>query len=348
MSDIDSNESNVPFVELKVVNSAFNRRIREFEILNHGFKTIKDFLLHSFEVYRDQLTKAVSEFNLIKTVSYFNAEFERSFHVDDESEVLTEKRDVHIPTKNCDINLSTNLREHFLSDVMHHIIKKVDEVLVEGSGFTLSEIKHLRVQIFKHEPLRGSGYIETPKQLKGKRSIVNLKNTYDDCFKYAILSALHHEEVHRKNPNKVSDARSYDFWRNELNFDGIDCPVKLNQINKFMEQNEQIAVNVYYFDTEKNCVCTLFLASKSIDKKYVHLLLLTEARSVYDKKALEESTHSHYCWIKNLSALVGSQMSKRGHKYTALVITSRVKTMMLSHTTPAVEELTALIGLCLN
>lgn len=41
--------------------------------------------------------------------------------------------------------------------------------------------------------------------------------------------------------------------------------------------------------------------------------MLTDAGSLYDKKkALEESTHSHYCWIKNLSALMGSQISKYG------------------------------------
>lgn len=179
----------------------------------------------------------------------------------------------------------------------------------------MGRIKHLRVQISKYEPLRGSGPIELPKKLKNKRAIVNISNARDDeCFKWAILSALHHEEVYRKNRNKVNDVQSYYFWANELNFDGINFPVRLNQIDKFMQQNDHIAVNVYYFDPEKNCVCPRFLASKSSEKQYIHLLLLTEERSVHDKKALEERTHSHYCWIKNLSALVGSQMNKHTHK----------------------------------
>lgn len=251
MMNIVSNESEVPYVELKVVNSAFNRRIRDFEILNHGYKNIKEFLLSAFEVYRLQLTDAVAEFNLIKTVCYFNAEFARSFHVDDENDVLSEKRDIHIPTKNCDINSATNLHKHYLNDIINPIVRKVDEVLIEGSGFTLNRIEHLRVQIFKYEPLCGSGDIKLPKKLRNKRAVVNLKNTYDECFKWAILSALHHDEVYRKNRNKVNDAASYLYWKNELNFDGINFPVHLNQINKFMQQNEHIAVNVYYFDSEK-------------------------------------------------------------------------------------------------
>lgn len=299
MSNNEFNESGVPHVELVVVNSAFNRRVREFEILNHGYKNIEEFLLSAFEIYRLQLSQAVAEFNLIKTVSYFNAEFERSFHVDHQSDVLTEKRDIHIPTKNHVISSSTDLHDHFLNHVFNYIVRKVDEVLIEGSGFTLSRIEHLHVQIFKYEPLRGSGDIELPKKLKNKRSIVNLKHTYDECFKWAILSALHHDEVYRRNRNKVNDARSYYFWRNELNFDGINFPVQLNQIDKFMQQNDHIAVNVYYFDVEKDCVCPLFLAMKSVKKQYVHLLLITESRSRHDEKAPEESTHSHYCWIKN-------------------------------------------------
>lgn len=63
-----------------------------------------------------------------------------------------------------------------------------------------------------------------------------------------------------KNKNKASDAISYRRWANDLNFDGIDFPVRLNQIEKFMQQNEHLAVNVYYYDFEKKCICPRFLA----------------------------------------------------------------------------------------
>lgn len=260
-----------------------------------------------------KILEAVSEFDLIKTVSYFSAEFERSFHVDEDGDVLTEKRDIHIPTKNVEISSATDLREHFRINIINHVLRKVDEVMVEGSGFTLKEIKELRVQILKYEPLRGSGFIELPKVLKNKRAIVNLKNTYDECFKWAILSALHHEEVYSKNRNKVNDAASYHRWANELNFDGIDFPVRLNQIDKFMQQNDHLAVNIYYFDLEKKSICPRFLASKTVDKQYIHLLMLTEVENKHGNTN-EVNVNSHYCWIKNLSALISTQVSKHEHK----------------------------------
>lgn len=303
-------DAEFPRVELHESGSAFGRRIREFKLVNKGYKNIEEFAVNAFEIYRDQLSKAIAEFHLIKTISYFCAEFERSFHIDDSSEALSEKREIHIPTKNHEINSATDLREHFQNNIINYIVRKVDEALVEGSGFTLSRIEQLTVQIFKHEPLRGSGFIELPRVLKGKRAIVNLKNTFDECFKWSILAALHHEEVYAKNRNKVNDAASYHRWANELNFNDIDFPVRLNQIEKFMQQNEHIAVNVYCFDSEKKCVYPRFLASKPVEKRYIHLLMLTEAISEHG----EETRDSHYCWIKNLSALVGSQMSKYEHK----------------------------------
>lgn len=45
------------------------------------------------------------------------------------------------------------------------------------------------------------------------------------------------------------NAVSYQRWTDDLNFNGF--PVRLHQIEKFMQQNEHIAVNVYYFDSEK-------------------------------------------------------------------------------------------------
>lgn len=167
--DDDNDNDNTPSVELKITKSAFNRRIHEFEIVNNGYKGIKEFFVNAFEPYKTKITETLTEFKLIKTVSYFSAEFERSFHIDGQSDPLLEKREIHIPTKAREINPSTDLSEYYQNDIINYMIKKVDEVMIEGSGFTLSKIKQLRVQIFKYEPLAGSGSIELPTSIKKKR-----------------------------------------------------------------------------------------------------------------------------------------------------------------------------------
>ncbi|XP_031632653.1 uncharacterized protein LOC116346631 [Contarinia nasturtii] len=238
----------IPHVELQESNSAFGRRIREFELVNFGYKKIDEFLIGAFDLYEAQIVAAVTQFNIIKTVSYFSAEFERSFVKDEVSDPIFETRMVHIPTKVKEIDSSMNLNDYFQSEI------------------------------------------------------------------WSILAALHHDQVHAKNKNRVNNAASYQRWANELNFDGIEFPVQLNQIEKFMQQNDGIAINVYYFDSEKKRICPLLLAMKPVNYRYVHLLLLTEETQMYCKEPSEVNTHSHYCWIKNLNGLVRAQLTKHEHK----------------------------------
>lgn len=83
---------------------------------------------------------------------------------------------------NLAINYNPNFNADFersfvIIDIVSYLIDKIDDVMIEVSGFTLGELKLLRVQIFKNEPLSGSGYIKLPKNLQNKRAIVNFKKS---------------------------------------------------------------------------------------------------------------------------------------------------------------------------
>lgn len=96
--DDDVVDGEIPYVELQVSNSAFGRRIREFDIINFGYKDIEPFLLNAFELYEPQIVEAITQFNIIKTLSYLIAEFEKAFVNANEHENLTfEKRSIYIP-----------------------------------------------------------------------------------------------------------------------------------------------------------------------------------------------------------------------------------------------------------
>ena len=62
--------------------------------------------------------------------------------------------------------------------------------------------------------MRGSAYVDLPPFIKKKEACINVRNN-DECFKWAILSALHPVS---KNADRVSCYYSY---KDELNFDGI-------------------------------------------------------------------------------------------------------------------------------
>lgn len=187
-ADSDDDDDNA-HVEMLFPVTSFKRRIWECKIINHGYKDIIPFLLSVFDLYEPAIFEVVSEFNLIKTISYFIAEFERAFLRDEHSDPVFEKRIVYIPTKVQDIDINTNLRRHFRRDVIMHVMNQIQEVMVEGSGFVLSKINELHVQIFKNDPLRASGYIPLPNALKYcTKSIINLRNTGEKCFQWSILA----------------------------------------------------------------------------------------------------------------------------------------------------------------
>ncbi len=65
-----------------------------------------------------------------------------------------------------------------------------------------SRIYHLDLYIDQYSPINASSYIDWPKIIKNKKAVINVKNVNDnECFKCAILSALHKSD---KDPQILS------------------------------------------------------------------------------------------------------------------------------------------------
>ncbi|CAG2222310.1 unnamed protein product [Mytilus edulis] len=71
---------------------------------------------------------------------------------------------------------------------------------------------------------------------RAKKAGINVKNNDEECIKWAILWALHHDEVDPKQTDRVTQ---YHRWQKELNL------VSLKDINKFEKANSTVAVNVF-------------------------------------------------------------------------------------------------------
>ena len=87
---------------------------------------------------------------------------------------------------------------------------------------------------------RGSTYIELPKWIKSKKAVRNPRNKDEECFKWAVIAALHHEEI-KKDHQCTSRLRPY---KNQYNWERLEFPVSIKKIDKFEKNNPGIAVNV--------------------------------------------------------------------------------------------------------
>ncbi|XP_020917577.1 uncharacterized protein LOC110254870 [Exaiptasia diaphana] len=179
-----------------------------------------------------------------------------------------------------------------LNEVNGKIISALMAYQKEGSGWTLSQVLQVNLNVAQYSPIKGSSYVPLPKKLRDKKAIVNIKNNDNKCFMWSILASLH--SIHSKfNPERVNH---YQPFVKELNFDGIEFPVTLDNISKFEKQN-CIAINVLGF--EDGTLFPSYITKQRFDV-HVDLLLYSEGQQ------------NHYCLIRNLNRLLSDQRKHNG------------------------------------
>ena len=72
--------------------------------------------------------------------------------------------------------------------------------------------------------------------------MINPQNKDEECFKWAVIEALHHEDI-KHHPERISLLRSYE---KQYNWKGLKFPVSIKKIDKFEKNNPGIAVNVLF------------------------------------------------------------------------------------------------------
>ncbi|XP_048577296.1 uncharacterized protein LOC125559738 [Nematostella vectensis] len=174
----------------------------------------------------------------------------------------------------------------------NRILESVEQFQNQGSGWQFDRVEYFDINIDPFEPLSGSSFIPLPSKLASKKAIVNVKNESDhECFKWAVTSAVFPRERHAQRLNKQMRESSEEF-----NWSGIEFPVSLRQVDKFEKQNPY-AINVYGYEGD---VYPLRI-SKRHEAHVINLLLISNDET------------SHYCWIKNMSRLLSSQVNNHQH-----------------------------------
>ena len=178
---------------------------------------------------------------------------------------------------------------------------QIEKWTKEDSGWVVTRVLCLYVNIAKYQPLKGSSYMELPDTLKSKKAIINVKNDDQKCLMWSLLSARHPV---KKNAQRVTKYKDHE---KELNFAGKEFPTPLNQIPNVEHQNN-LSINVFGY-SESAGIHPLYL-TKDLTSDPINLLLITK---VEDGKIL-----SHYCWIKDFNRLCFEQNKHRGKTFFCL------------------------------
>ncbi|XP_070170883.1 uncharacterized protein [Polyergus mexicanus] len=146
-------------------------------------------------------------------------------------------------------------------------------------------------------------HVKLPREIVLKRAVINVQSNDNACFAWAVVAALYPAE---KNAGRKS---SYPHYTTVLNLKGVKFPMSLNKITRFERIND-ISINVYTVRSKKEGKggCRVVPLRLTDDKKDRHVNLL------YFNDTTRRDDATHFAWIKNLSRLVGSQLSGRRHK----------------------------------
>lgn len=278
-------------IEFENRESAFRDRLQTFAITNIDHIDTVSFLDDAFSIFNTQLSAIISGQYILKVGACFIAMYKKN----------GDELKVYIYCEHSPIDIDTNLSRWYTKNIIEKVKTRMEEFQTRGSGWQFDSIVELEVTSNQYDVHRGAIYMELCDFLKNKKAIVNVQNNDEYCFKWAVLSALYPAQ---KNASRVV---KYCGCEDLVDFSGIEFPVKLEHINRFEKVNPSISINVYMFDECKESVYPVRL-TKCVKQSHIHLMLLSNV--IGETVAGEITRKSHYCWIKNLSRLLSSQISK--------------------------------------
>ena len=152
---------------------------------------------------------------------------------------------------------------------------------MKGSDFKFDGINFLYYDFNKTSINRGGSYIDSPKWLKDKKSIINPKNNDNKCFQYAVTSALNLDKI-KKKTQRVS----------KINWEDIDFPSTSKDWKNF-ESNNAVALNILYVPYNTKKINIAYKSKNNLTQERQIILLM-----------VSDGQKWHYLVDKNLSGLL--------------------------------------------
>ena len=114
------------------------------------------------------------------------------------------------------------------------IEERIQNFNQRGSNWRFERVLSLDIHFTDFIPLRGSTFLPLPKKIRDKKAVINMKNDDDQCFKWSVTRSLNPVE---KNSERITKELKDQSER--LDWSGLKCPVKLDQIVIFEKFNPQ-------------------------------------------------------------------------------------------------------------
>ena len=129
------------------------------------------------------------------------------------------------------INHKFSLKNRF-----QEILYRIDNWVNEGSGWIVESIESQYINISTFRPLSGRSYVKLPAELKSPRKgLINIKSKDQKCFLWCHVRHINPLKEHLERITKEDKKLAKD-----LDYDGIDFPVRENDFGKTEKKKNNI------------------------------------------------------------------------------------------------------------
>ena len=195
--------------------------------------------------------------------------------------------------------------DDIIQELFESLLQNYEENLqnkMKGSDFEFDGVNFLCYDFNKTSINRGGSYIDSPKWLKDKKSIINPKNNDNKCFQYAVTLALNLDKI-KKKTQRVSKIKPF---IEKHNWEEIDFPSTSKDWKKF-ECNNEIALNILYVPYNTKKINIAYKSKNNLTQKRQIILLM-----------ISEGKKWHYLVVKNLSGLLRGTTSNHKEDFYCL------------------------------
>ena len=175
------------------------------------------------------------------------------------------------------------------------ILSRIETFQNLGSNWIILNIESHYVNIAMYKPLAGSSYMKLPEDISNSKcGLLNIKNNDNRCFVWCHIRHLRPRD--RRATIITEKDRDLEL---SLNYEGIEFPVKISDIDK-IERKNKINISVFGYKGRKQFYPVRI--SKGENTDHMELLLLGD-----------EKSNLHYVLIKDVNRMLNS-VSKNEHK----------------------------------
>ena len=266
-----------------IVKSGYNNNYIEYRSKGDKLLTVEEYLAliepYLRELISDYKSKSEWKIQLTAQINFVSLRLGSK-----------ETRVMHARSNNEEFMNGSDTDE-IIKELFKSILQRYQENLQEkmrGSDFAFDGVNFLYYDFNKISISRGGSYIDSPKWLKNKKSIINPKNNDYKCFQYAVTLVLNLDKIN-KNSQRMSKIKPF---IEEYNWKDIDFPSASKDWKKF-ELNNEVALNIFYVPHNTKKIEIAYKSKHNLTREKQVILLM-----------IRNGENWHYLTVKNLSRLL--------------------------------------------